>query len=125
MSSGWRVAVTGLVAAAVALASAGAASADNSNNNANTNDVTSIGNPSLGNTSGSEKTNWPPTDLGWPPKEIMSGADNENVGNSGNKGNDNSAATPIVMPVGQAPPAPTAGPSTTETPKPIVPVSSP
>jgi len=122
MSSGWRVPVIGLVAAVVALASAGAASADNNNNNSNTNDVTSIGNPSLGNTSGSEKTNWPPTDLGWPPKEIMSSGSSET---NGNKGNESSAATPIVMPVGQPAATPTAEPSTTETPKPIVPVNSP
>jgi hypothetical protein len=122
MSSGWRRAVTGLVAAVVALASAGAASADNSNNNANTNDVTSIGNPSLGSTSGSEKTNWPPTNMGWPPNEIMNSNGNQN---EGNKGPENSPATPIVMPVGQPAPEPTATPSTTETPKPIVPVSSP
>jgi hypothetical protein len=118
MSSGWRVPVAGAITALVALAAAGAASADNSNSNSNTNDVTSIGNPNYGSNTGSEKTNWPPTDLGWPPKEIMSSGNNET---NGNKGNESSAATPIVMPVGQ----PALTPSTTEAPKPIVPVNSP
>jgi hypothetical protein len=119
MSSGRRLAATGLVATVVALTSAGAASADNSNNNSNTNDVTSIGNPSLATPSASEKTNWPPTGMGWPPDEVMNKGGSQN---GSNKGNESSAATPIVMPVGQPAPAP----STTETPKPIVvPANSP
>lgn len=123
MSTGLRVAAAAVIAAAVGRASAGAASADNSNNNTNTNDLTNVdGDYSTGATSSGENTNWPPTDLSWPPKDIMnSGADET----GGSKGHDSSAATPIVMPLGQPIPADTAAPSTSETPKPIVPVNTP
>ena len=120
MSSGRRLAVAGVVAAAVALAPAGVASADNSNSNTNTNDVTNLGGDGFaGIGSGNENTNWPPTDLGWPPKEILGGGESENGGNQGRE----SASTPIVMPTGQSPPTETA--STPEPAKPIVGVSSP
>jgi hypothetical protein len=127
------LAAAGLVAAAVALAPAGVASANNSNSNSNTNDVTQYGPDdfSAGAGSASESTNWPPTDLGWPPKEILGGGENESGGNetSGTTSSGNEAASvPIVMPSGQSPQAPqgpthTAG--TSETAKPIIDASSP
>lgn len=125
MSGVGRVAVAAMAAAVLALASAGAASADNSNSNTNNNDVTQLGSMDASDSSGaSEKTNWPPTDLGWPPQEVMAGG----VGDSGGKkSNDNggSASKPIVMPDGQSAAASEATPTTSETAKPIVPAGSP
>ena len=124
MNSGRGVAVTAVVAAVVALASAGTASADNSNNNSNTNDVTNIGGSSaMTESAGTEATTWPPADLSWPPKGVMSGVDG-NVGDRGNS-NESSTAAPIVMPSGQPAPTNTETPSTPETPAPIVPVATP
>jgi hypothetical protein len=122
MSSRWQAAVAAVVAAGVAVATAGAASADNSNSNTNNNDVTQPASlDGFGASSGAtEKTNWPPTDLSWPPTEVMNGG----VGESGNKkGNEteSSSTTPIVIPAGQT--ASTTG--TEEAPKPIVPVNTP
>src|ERR1700758_4698746 len=120
MSTGRRLAVAGVVAAAVALAPAGVANADNSNSNTNTNDVTNLGGGDFSaGAVADESTNWPPLELGWPPKEILGGAGGENGGNQGRE----SASTPIVMPTGQSPPTETA--STPEPAKPIVGGSSP
>jgi hypothetical protein len=118
-----RVAIAGLVAAVLALASAGAANADNSNTNTNNNDVTQQGGGDGSDMSGSEKTNWPPTDLSWPPKDVTNGG--VGSGGSGNKGGDDNSAPPIVMAVGQ--PAPQSSATATPSPsaKPIVPVSTP
>jgi hypothetical protein len=130
MSAGMGLAAAGLVAAAVALAPAGVASANNSNSNSNTNDVTQFGPDdfSAGAGSSSESTNWPPTDLGWPPKEILGGGENESGGNetSGRtNGRDEPASAPIVMPSGQSPQEPTHTPSTSAAAKPIIDASSP
>ena len=123
MSTVRRLTVAGVVAAAVALAPAGVASADNSNSNTNTNDVTQVGGGDFSAGAGNENTNWPPTDLGWPPKEILGGGVNENGGtetSGNNKGRSQPASAPIVMPSGQSPPEPTQTPSTTEAARPIV-----
>jgi hypothetical protein len=72
MSSGWRVAVAGLVAVVVALASPGVASADNSDNNTNNNDVANVGDPSDMFARTDENTTWPPADLSWPPNDMTS-----------------------------------------------------
>lgn len=128
MSTGRRLAVAGVVAAAVALAPAGVASADNSNSNTNTNDVTQVGGGDFSAGAGNENTNWPPTDLGWPPKEILGGGENENGGtetSGNNNGRNAPASAPIVMPSGQSPPQPTRSASTSEASKPIVDASSP
>jgi hypothetical protein len=128
MSTARRLAVAGVVAAAVALAPAGVARADNNNSNTNTNDVTQLGGVDFSaGAVADESTNWPPTDLGWPPREILSGGENENGVNetSGNNGRNESAPTPIVMPAGQSPPTQMETPSTPEPAKPIVGVSSP
>ena len=112
-----------VIAVAVAVGTAGTANADNSNSNTNNNDVTQQGGPGGGSDSGgSEKTSWPPTDLGWPPNEVMSGG----VDSGNKKGNENesSSSTPIVTPGGPATPAVAAGTSTEETPKPIVPANA-
>lgn len=127
MSTGRRLAVAGVLAAAIALAPTGVASADNSNSNTNTNDVSQVGGDGFNaGATADENTNWPPLDLGWPPKEILGGSESESGGNptSGNKGRNESAA-PIVMPAGQPPPTPAPTSSTTEPAKPIVGVSSP
>jgi len=125
MSTGRRLAVAGVVAVAVALAPAGIASADNNNNNTNTNDVTQNGGADFSAGSSNENTNWPPTDLGWPPKEILTGGESENENGGNNNGRNESASAPIVMPSGQSPPEPTHTSSRSEAPKPIVDVSSP
>jgi hypothetical protein len=127
MSSRWHAAAAAVVAVVVAVTTAGAASADNSNSNSNTNDVTQLGSPSAANETGgggaTEKTNWPPTDLSWPPSAISNGG----VDSGGKKGgeNESSSATPIVMPSGQTAPTPTAAPSTEATAQPIVAVNTP
>lgn len=90
MRIGWRVASAGIVTVVVALLSSGVAAADNSNTNTNNNDVTNLGDPSNG-AGVSETGNWPPTDLSWPPADIMTGG--------GENGGHSSAETPIV-PVG-------------------------
>jgi hypothetical protein len=118
-----RAAVAPVIVAVVALAPAGAASADNSNSNTNNNDVTDVDGSDTSGSSSDENTDWPPTDLGWPPKDVMN-ADNGETGSNKNN-NDRSATTPIVTPLGQPGPTDTATPSTPETTKPIVPVSSP
>ena len=126
MSSRWRAAAAAVVAALVAVATAGAASADNSNSNTNNNDVTqpaSLGGGADGS-GGTEKTNWPPTDVSWPGTEVMNGGVGESSGKKGNE-NESSSATPIVMPSGQTPPTPTAAPSTEEKAPPIVAVNPP
>jgi hypothetical protein len=115
MRSGLRAAVAGIVALVVALASPGVANADNNNNNTNTNDVTSIGNPNITYGQGNENTNWPPAGSAWPPNDIT----NSQGGNGG------TAATPIVMPVGQPASPEAATNSTSAAEKPIVPVSAP
>ena len=72
MSSRWRAAAAAVVAAVVAVTTAGAATADNSNSNSNTNDVTQFGGMAAASETGggaTEKTNWPPTDLSWPPSD--------------------------------------------------------
>jgi hypothetical protein len=129
MSTGRRLAVAGVVAAAVALAPAGVASADNSNSNTNTNDVTQFGGGDLsaGQASGNENTNWPPTDSDWPPQDILGSGESETGGNGtgGNKARGESASAPIVMPSGQSSPGTTQTPATPEAPKPIVDASSP
>jgi hypothetical protein len=120
MNNVLRAAVAAVVVAGVALASAGPASADNSNSNTNTNDVTNQGGGvSAGVASGGvESTNWPPTDVSWPPSAVMNG-------DVGSKDKENAAATPIVAPLGQAAPNTTPAPSTPETTTPIVPVGAP
>ena|ERR1700739_1455856 len=127
MSTGRRLAAAGVVAAAVALAPAGVASADNNNSNTNTNDVTQVGGGDFGGAGASENTNWPPTDLGWPPKEILSSNESENGGTeiTGSRGRNELAPTPIVMPSGQTPPTPTETPNAPEAVRPIVGISSP
>ena len=128
MSTGRRLAVAGVLAAAIALAPTGVASADNSNSNTNTNDVTQVGGGDFSAGAGNENTNWPPTDLGWPPKEILGGGVNENGGtetSGNNKGRNQPASAPIVMPSGQSPPTQTPTPTTSEPAKPIVGISSP
>jgi hypothetical protein len=128
MSTVRRLAVAGVVAAAVALAPAGVANADNSNSNTNTNDVTQVGGGDFSAGAGNENTNWPPTDLGWPPKEILGGGENENGGtqtSGNNRGRNEPASAPIVMPSGQTPPTPTETPNAPEAARPIVGISSP
>jgi hypothetical protein len=115
MSRGLRVAVVGMVALVVALASPGVANADNSNNNTNTNDVTSIGNPNITYEESNANTNWPPAGSSWPPNDIT---------NSGGE-NSGTAATPIVMPMGQSAPPEAATNSTSAGAGPIVPVNTP
>ncbi len=107
-----------MAAAVVALASAGAASADNSNSNSNNNDVTNVVGSAVTGRPSNENANWPPTDLSWPPNEIM------NSGAGESDGNDSSGSTPIVMPTGQPAPTKTATPSTQQA-QPIVPVNTP
>jgi hypothetical protein len=123
--NGMRRVAAGVLVAVVALGSAGTARADNSNSNTNTNDVTNIGDGSdTSGASSNEKTSWPPTDVGWPPKDVMN-ADNGETGGNTNNANNRSGATAIVMPRGQPAPTDTATPSTPETTKPIVPVAAP
>ncbi|HEX3547640.1 MAG TPA: hypothetical protein VHU62_13835 [Mycobacterium sp.] len=118
MNNTLRAAVAAAAVAVVALASAGPTSADNSNSNTNTNDVTNLGGGGAGATSGTESTNWPPTDLSWPPSNVMNG-------DLASKDKGNSEPTQIVMPLGQPAPTMTATPTTTETTKPIVPAGTP
>ena len=114
-----RAAVAAGVVAGVALASAGPASADNSNSNTNTNDVTNLGGAGVGaGAGGTEATNWPPTDVSWPPSAVMNG-------DVGSKEKEPAAAAPIVASLGQAAPTTTPAPSTPETTTPIVPVGAP
>jgi len=54
---------------AVGLAAAAPASADNTNSNTNDNTNTNFG-AYLGVDTGGEKTNWPPTQIDWPPSDI-------------------------------------------------------
>jgi hypothetical protein len=120
MNNVLRAAVAAVVVAGVALTSAGPASADNSNSNTNNNDVTNQGGDGVGAgaaSGGGESTNWPPTDVSWPPSAVMNG-------DVGSKDKDNSAATPIVTPLGRDAPTTTPAPSTPETTKPIVPVGA-
>ena len=109
------MAVVGMVALVVALASPGVANADNSNNNTNNNDVTNIGDPSDMFTRSDGNTNWPPAGSSWPPNDIT---------NSGGE-NGGTAATPIVMPMGQSAPHEAATNSTSTGAGPIVPVNTP
>ncbi|MBV9514071.1 MAG: hypothetical protein JO280_08550 [Mycobacteriaceae bacterium] len=126
MISAVRGAVAAAATAAVALACAGAANADNSNNNNNNNDVTNIGGSSATDSSANENVMWPPTDLSWPPQQILNAGEGGNDnGNDNAKSNNKTPATPIVLPVGQSAPAATAAPSTSEAPTPIVPVATP
>ena len=127
MSSRWRAAAAAVVAVVVAVTTAGAATADNSNSNSNTNDVTQFGGMAAASETGggTEKTNWPPTDLSWPPSEVSSGGVGESGGKKGGENESSSATPPIVMPSGQTPPTPTAAPSTEVKAPPIVAINTP
>lgn len=119
MNNGLRAALAAPVVAVVALSLAEPANADNSNANTNTNDVTNLGGDGVdAGASGTESTNWPPTDLTWPPSAVSNG-------DISGKNNDNSPVTPIVMPVGQDSPTNTSETSSPETAKPIVPIGAP
>jgi hypothetical protein len=108
MSSARRVAaVAGIAAVVIASATPAVANADNSNNNTNNNDVTNIGDPSDEWNRPNQNTNWPPAGLSWPPNDVMN--------SSGENGG--TAATPIVMPMGERAPR--------EAATPIVPVNAP
>ncbi|MDT5091875.1 MAG: hypothetical protein QOH60_1238 [Mycobacterium sp.] len=108
MNRAFCIGLAGLLVVA-ALGLAAPASADNSNSNTNNNDVTQVGDGS--NSSGEttdENTAWPPTDLDWPPSDLLKADDTEKSGKS--------SAPPIVMPAGQTAPQ-KSDTSTTTTPK--------
>lgn len=113
MSSARRTAAV-LVAGIAWLGTAVPAGADNTNSNTNDNTNTDFG-AYLGVDTGSEKTNWPPTQIDWPPADITGGAED---GTGGDKAN--GPQVPIVG-AGGRDTAPSTSPSTSA---PIVPAGA-
>ncbi|MDT5013031.1 MAG: hypothetical protein QOH57_4648 [Mycobacterium sp.] len=114
-------ALTAVVVVVGPLSTAGPARADNSNSNTNNNDVTNVGDASDGDGSTDENTAWPPTDLDWPPGDLLK-SDN---GTSSGGGAKSSASVPIVMPAGEVAPETSDPPGAREPTKPIVAVDAP